>query len=768
MLCYIFSYAIARARRTSVIHITGAHQQYEWKEWLAKDITIFSAQSNNITIIADHVLIAPAKHQSEISVKIEGVTIHGTIYVGDAQLAFKKTNLEGVIIQQEVQRQFALEIMSIRIEYSNLVNSVIATKLGDVDESVSLLYENCYSADVYMYDVAMTSSVIQLSANKVVIRLEQSAITNDLKNLDYTGFIITTGIPIKVEQNLTLSDSIKTVSGDLLGITKKLLDRFIKIDPVTFDGHDDLDEIILKLTDRMGINISNFNTPQEVYEYFSESTEIPVALTASMISIEDLIFEVLQLLSEGGMEYLHMILPVSVRQSDTSVTVGNMTNLLKYLETFNNLFSIIEIFSDETILALINMTVDPTHFGLQNITQYITVSDSNEIKTEMEILLPLFGLNSLPFPAYEAVTPSSILIRKKRAQSEVKDKSKKVEESAQDWLHLETTRIAIDHCVFQNLGRHDQLTEMVHSSFYLEAYDKFDMRVFDSIFTGNYRGIDIDFKGSDKGTVFVARTNFTDNFASGPGGAIRIDQSDGQFTLTVENCVFKDNFVYSKGYNSDNTESDNSDGSTNKTYIKGIQVSKTTGSGGGIGVILKSDVVGCESNLLIRNCQFLNNTAQSYGGSIYITPGVKAHIADNEFENVQCGNNTQCIRPRVGDIIEARGAVVMNRNKFIVKSAVNEIPIISYRADMDGSFLESADLDFVCPPGFKAKPVYSAIQASHSRFAIETLLIYCRSCNEGELILLISIRHTVHFFKTNSESVLFIHQFKNSCRYYIY
>ena len=59
------------------------------------------------------------------------------------------------------------------------------------------------------------------------------------------------------------------------------------------------------------------------------------------------------------------------------------------------------------------------------------------------------------------------------------------------------------------------------------------------------------------------------------------------------------------------------------------------------------------------------------------------------------------LRPRVGDIMESRGDVYLENNTFSVQSAFNEVPVISYRADQDGSFMESNGLAFSCPQGFR-------------------------------------------------------------------
>ena len=51
----------------------------------------------------------------------------------------------------------------------------------------------------------------------------------------------------------------------------------------------------------------------------------------------------------------------------------------------------------------------------------------------------------------------------------------------------------------------------------------------------------------------------------------------------------------------------------------------------------------------IENGRFINNTAQSYGGSVFFTPGVTATIDNSYFENTNLiGPDT---RPKIGNVI---------------------------------------------------------------------------------------------------------------------
>ena len=63
-------------------------------------------------------------------------------------------------------------------------------------------------------------------------------------------------------------------------------------------------------------------------------------------------------------------------------------------------------------------------------------------------------------------------------------------------------------------------------------------------------------------------------------------------------------------------------------------------------------------------------------------------------------------RPTIGDILESRGSMSMDNNTFNIETSVDEIPIFSYRSEITGSFLQSSALNFICPRGYNAKPVY--------------------------------------------------------------
>ena len=249
----------------------------------------------------------------------------------------------------------------------------------------------------------------------------------------------------------------------------------------------------------------------------------------------------------------------------------------------------------------------------------------------------------------------------------------------------------------------------------------FDIQILGCQFLNNSRALNVDFIGGNIGVVFIDTTNFTDNVAHGPGGGVNVFQMSGDLTLEILNCIFTNNTALSLeqiSYDDDEITT---------------EVSKIIGSGGAVSVnVVAGTSSSCHSN--IGKSTFHQNTAESYGGSIYLTPGAFANLFENEFTNV----NGEGLRPRIGDVLECRGNVQMTSNLFNINSAQDEIPIVSYRADSDGSFLESRELFFICPAGFSAVPLYSSIKLTPTRDAIESLLMYCKACNDGEYTLQLS------------------------------
>ena len=253
------------------------------------------------------------------------------------------------------------------------------------------------------------------------------------------------------------------------------------------------------------------------------------------------------------------------------------------------------------------------------------------------------------------------------------------------------------------------------SAVMIRSTSDFKVEVYDSIFEGNSRGLDISFVKGDQASVLVSGCKFERNVAAGPGGGLQVDQLVGKLFIMINNTLFTSNMAL--GWHTTNDDVT-------------ARVSQITGSGGALGLHVTPDGGHCRA--VIQQCLFDNNTAEDYGGSIYITDGVNARILDNHFKNIK-PNVT--VRPRMGELLEFRGNIYNENNTFSVQSAREDIPVIAYRAASDGSFMETKELKFICPAGYRAKAVYSAVNLTPRRTSIETLLMYCKPCLEGEYTL---------------------------------
>ena len=243
----------------------------------------------------------------------------------------------------------------------------------------------------------------------------------------------------------------------------------------------------------------------------------------------------------------------------------------------------------------------------------------------------------------------------------------------------------------------------------------FTVEIRTTSFTNNNRAINVDMKSPDNTYVLVSESNFTGNSASGPGGAIFLDQTDGDVSLSVISCTFHDNRA---------SEVVNTLKKDSHTEDEDRELSKVSGSGGSIALYLVPVI--SSSNVKINNCVFRNNTAEKYGGTLYISPYVTGILINNYFENMLGVE----MRPRVGDILESRGSMQLINNTFEILTADGSVPIISYRASERGSFMESDNVRFKCPIGHRTQTVTTSIYLSEQRKPIETLMLYCVPCLE--------------------------------------
>ena len=156
----------------------------------------------------------------------------------------------------------------------------------------------------------------------------------------------------------------------------------------------------------------------------------------------------------------------------------------------------------------------------------------------------------------------------------------------------------------------------------IEALSGFDLFVTNSLFQHTTRGIFAQFIEGTVATISISSCNFTTNEGIGPGGAFRLDQMNGRVTVHVTDSLFQGNVAHSLQSLGD--EMVNEFGTTDASQI--------TGSGGAIAVILASaSRLGSQCIVHIEDNIFINNTAENYGGTLYITRGVFAALTNNVF-----------------------------------------------------------------------------------------------------------------------------------------
>ncbi len=217
------------------------------------------------------------------------------------------------------------------------------------------------------------------------------------------------------------------------------------------------------------------------------------------------------------------------------------------------------------------------------------------------------------------------------------------------------------------------------------AKEKFDLTLDSCLFLENKRAVSIDVQEGVGSKISIKKSNFTLNNAWGPGGAIHLYQVSGYTTIKIENSAFNHN----RALGLTGTSAENN---VNGTF-EGMELSKISGSGGAIAFNVKSGT--CKAN--IEYSRFQANTADNYGGTLYVTSGVTLTLADNSFYNV--AGKQKITRPMLGDMIESRGNIVIMNSDFNVTSAQGDIPVFSYRADGDNAFIQIDQTTFVCPKG---------------------------------------------------------------------
>ncbi len=279
---------------------------------------------------------------------------------------------------------------------------------------------------------------------------------------------------------------------------------------------------------------------------------------------------------------------------------------------------------------------------------------------------------------------------------------------------------------------------------------EFEILLNNCTFDSNERAVSIDVQGGFGGSIDVKSSNFTSNKAWGPGGAIHLNQVSGHTTLTVENTTFTANMALGI---TDKLALKFEQNVNNRTFEK-VELSKMSGSGGALAINVKENVDAVTCTAVIKYCTFERNSAENYGGTMYITSGVTMTLLDNRFRNL--ADRSTIKRPKIGDIIESRGNIIVTYTEFNVTSAQSDIPIFSYKADRDDAFLQTDEVDFLCPKGYQADEVLNTVKSQAKNQPIETLMLYCRACSQG--------KYSLEFAKIRLTKERIVHEKNRTCK----
>ncbi len=282
--------------------------------------------------------------------------------------------------------------------------------------------------------------------------------------------------------------------------------------------------------------------------------------------------------------------------------------------------------------------------------------------------------------------------------------------------------------------KHSTFLGMVQQTLYnqaaltLIARHHFEMKITSCNFKNNERAVNVDVEEGGGGSIVVKSSTFISNRAWGPGGGIHLYQVSGHTTITIEDTAFTNNTALGLTDKLSQLILENGENGT----IRNIELSKISGSGGAIALNVEEKVNAGRCKAVIRYCTFKGNSAENFGGTMYITTGVTTTLLDNEFRNV--AGKSSIRRQTIGDIIESRGNIIMTFSNFTVETAFSDIPIFSYRADRGDAFLLTNEVQFECPKGYQADELMSTLRSQatiQQQYRVAIFMLYCRACSEG-------------------------------------
>ncbi|KAK2168009.1 hypothetical protein LSH36_21g02016 [Paralvinella palmiformis] len=238
-----------------------------------------------------------------------------------------------------------------------------------------------------------------------------------------------------------------------------------------------------------------------------------------------------------------------------------------------------------------------------------------------------------------------------------------------------------------------------------------------SKFINNARALDLRVGGETDLHVFGS--TFIGNVARGPGGALRISSNTlpgmhaeipnvDKFHVTLDRCNFDSNAARA-------TVGDNG--------------GMSTGDGGAVYFQVSPPSMNHLQNLvLIRRCNFTNNSAASKGGSLFLGSDVNCLLDD-----VNVVNPLSFLGAKTDNVLRATGNLKINQMNIQASPSTSDKPVFYYQmGNVNSNGLYVNGFNLLCPKGFVVHTDLIRSGSDDSRF--DLLEIFCRPCPSGRYI----------------------------------
>ncbi len=264
------------------------------------------------------------------------------------------------------------------------------------------------------------------------------------------------------------------------------------------------------------------------------------------------------------------------------------------------------------------------------------------------------------------------------------------------------------------------------------GYSRFSAFLQNATFEGNHRAVTIE--GSYIQYVTINESIFRNNYAlQSEGAAIHLRTEEEYFgtTNTILNTIFENNMAgFAPFYVQQNDRV-----LSNKRGVLKIRKNDTAtfelilrGKGGALTLY-----DGKYTDIL--DCSFINNSAHSFGGTIFQTSTVDLTLMNVTFQT--SGQNLA----EHGEILYALGGLFIKSANFVVHKTLSHISIVKHSLSKIMS-LTIFNMTFTCPPGFALDvdkttalnpELYEGyLYGSEKDFAyLDRITLSCKPCKRG-------------------------------------